>query len=531
MAWWNLRHPVETVRRARLLPPWVRRLDRRTAARINGRHTIIGIDRGYALLSTAANHGVLWFTVAAVLFVSGRRRAAVRGSLSLAAASAVANLVGKQLFGGERPVLETVPLGRRLRTTPTSGSFPSGHSASAAAFAAGVGLESPAIGAALAPLAGAVAYSRLHTGAHWLSDVVGGAGIGLAVAGLGRVLVPAREHGGPGPVGGATVLRDLPASTDGDGVFVVVNTASGHEGDGARIIDVLRRRLPAAVVHDLQDGEDLAAVVASAVAADPPPRILGVSGGDGTVGCVAGVAREAGLPLLVIPGGTFNHFAKAIGAFSPEAALDALASGAGVAVDVAELRVADEPAVTVLNTMSVGLYPELVQRREPIQRRWGKPLATLLSAVAILRSADPVVLSARGARGRAWSLFVGVDRYAPGGSAAPVRRVGVDDGVLDVRILRAGSRPRTRGAAALILGKRSDRVLHALSLWSPRASIDSFTASELHLTVHAGSGGRPPGYAHDGEARRAPATADGAYRVMVTLIPAALTVYSPPPSV
>ncbi|TFV98932.1 diacylglycerol kinase family protein [Leifsonia flava] len=529
MAWWNLRHPIETLRRARVLPPWVRRIDERTAARVNGRHTIRGVDAVYVALSSAANRGVLWFAVAGVLVLLGHRRAAVRGAASLVVASATANLVGKQLFGGARPALDTVPHGRRLRTTPTSGSFPSGHSASAAAFAAGVAVQSPVAGAVIAPLAGAVAYSRLHTGAHWLSDVLGGVGIGLGVAAAGAILVPAHPRNRPGPVGASDAVRDdLPASVAGDGVFVIVNPGSGHRGEGEHILDLLRRRLPAATVHPLAEGEDVASVLRSALDSDTPPRVLGISGGDGTVASVAHLAREADLPLLVIPGGTFNHFAKALGALTPEAALDALATGTGLRVDVGELRVADAEPVTVLNTMSIGLYPEFVQRRERIQKAIGKPLATLVSAVGILNSTEPVELTARGERGRAWSLFVGVDRYEPSGTAAPLRRSGVDDGVLDVRVLRAGSRARTRGAAALILGRRSDSVLHSLSLWSPRRSIAVYSVTELEVEVHGDPGAL--GYAHDGEATDAAAAADGRYTVAMRLIPAALTVYSPQPT-
>ena len=38
-----------------------------------------------------------------------------------------------------------------------------------------------------------------------------------------------------------------------------------------------------------------------------------MGGGDGTVSCAAGIALDAGVPLAVFPGGTFNHFAKDIG--------------------------------------------------------------------------------------------------------------------------------------------------------------------------------------------------------------------------
>ena len=64
--------------------------------------------------------------------------------------------------------------------------------ASAAAFATAVGLESPRLGLALAPLAAAVAYSRVHVGVHWTSDVVAGAALGVGVAALTRRWWPVR---------------------------------------------------------------------------------------------------------------------------------------------------------------------------------------------------------------------------------------------------------------------------------------------------------------------------------------------------
>src|SRR5690606_32009044 len=134
--------------------------------------------------------------------------------------SALANLVGKRIFGGDRPLLKDVPLPRRLKKTPTSGSFPSGHSASAAAFATGAALESRRSGAAVAPLAAAVAYSRLHVGAHWFSDVIGGASLGAAVAVIGQMLVPAHPREEPQP---SAPSVPLPALPDGTGAFILVN--------------------------------------------------------------------------------------------------------------------------------------------------------------------------------------------------------------------------------------------------------------------------------------------------------------------
>jgi len=64
---------------------------------------------------------------------------------------------------------------------PTSTSFPSGHSASAFAFASAVGKEIPAIGGPLRGLAGSVAYSRVHSGVHYPTDVIIGSIVGATI--------------------------------------------------------------------------------------------------------------------------------------------------------------------------------------------------------------------------------------------------------------------------------------------------------------------------------------------------------------
>ncbi|MGB2949521.1 MAG: phosphatase PAP2 family protein [Rhodococcus sp. (in: high G+C Gram-positive bacteria)] len=135
-------------------------------------------------LSKAADHSKLWAASALVLGSrpGATRRGAVRGLLAVAGASAIVNGIFKPLFPRTRPGYDRTPLARRLLSPPASSSFPSGHSASAAAFVTGVALESPRAGAVLAPVAAAVCYSRVHIGVHWPVDVVVGAALGTGIA-------------------------------------------------------------------------------------------------------------------------------------------------------------------------------------------------------------------------------------------------------------------------------------------------------------------------------------------------------------
>ncbi len=514
------------VQRTRILPKWVRRWDAAAARAVNRRHTHPAIDRFWSHMSGFADRGVLWWSIAGVLAVLHRRRASTRGLTSLLIASALTNLIAKRVFGGDRPLLADVPIGRHLPKPPITPSFPSGHSASAAAFAAGVALERPRIGAVLVPAALGVAYSRLHTGAHWLSDVVGGLTLGAGVAGLTALVVPPKpgEPELPPPTG---TDRSLPASQQGEGVFIVVNRLSGSSLVRPDPLRIIAARLPLAEVRVLDDGEDPGSAAREALGRGEPPHVLGVCGGDGTVAAVAHEAIAAGLPLFVVPGGTFNHFARASGAASADLAVDALQRGEGVRVDVGELRFGEEEPITVLNTASVGVYADFVAAREAREARLGKWLAAVVAAVRVLRHAHPVTVVMNGRRAQVWSLYVGIGASDPE-VVAPLQRGTLDGGLLDVRVLHAGS--RARAAASLAFGRRVSVVMRRLRLLPRR--VEAFSTVELEVLVRPRQG-QPPGFAHDGElAVEGPAEASAAYRgpgyrTTVRIVPAVLDVYRP----
>jgi len=143
------------------------------------------LDAPLRRLSGLANNSGLWLAVAAGLFVVGGkrgRRAAVTGVAAIGVNSALVNLPMKFASGRTRPDREGAGVpSQRWVAMPTSTSFPSGHSASAFAFATAVGGEVPALAAPLRALAAAVAYSRVHTGVHYPGDVVVGSMVGTTI--------------------------------------------------------------------------------------------------------------------------------------------------------------------------------------------------------------------------------------------------------------------------------------------------------------------------------------------------------------
>ncbi|SOB89064.1 phosphatase PAP2 family protein [Streptomyces sp. 1331.2] len=150
------------------------------------------LDSALRRLSRAADHSKISLTVAAGLaLVPGRpRQAAVVGVAAVALASVAANLIGKRMVHRRRPDRERarVIVSRQV-PMPESASFPSGHTASATAFATAVSVVLPPAAVPLGALAVAVGYSRVHTGVHYPGDVAAGAVLGFAAAAAALAVV------------------------------------------------------------------------------------------------------------------------------------------------------------------------------------------------------------------------------------------------------------------------------------------------------------------------------------------------------
>lgn len=410
------------------------------------------LDRVLPSLSRAADHSRIWFAAAVVLALAGGRRgqrAALRGVGSIVVTSGLVNQIVKRLVRRPRPRLRRVPAARRLDVQPLTTSFPSGHAASAAAFATGVSSEYPRAGAPLAGLAAAVGYSRTYVGVHYPLDVVVGAATGTAIGLLTRLLwpvLPSEVEEEPS----VTRTLQLPASPDGEGVALVFNREAGSPLTTVDP-DELQKRLPRARIVTVEDGAELPRALAEAA---KDCRVLGVCGGDGSTATAARIALEHDKPLLLVPAGTLNHLGRDLRVESLDDAIGALAAGEAVAIDLGEID-----GRPFINMASFGGYTAMLEARARLQKRIGRWPAHLVAvAVAIFR-AQPLALRLGGDDRRAWMVFIGNCRHEPRGFA-PSWRPRLDDGLLDVRVL-SGEHPLAR--LRLLVSILTGRLTHSVA--------------------------------------------------------------------
>lgn len=139
--------------------------------------------------------------------------------------------------------------------------------------------------------------------------------------------------------------------------YLIINPKSGNGRAINAHVDDLARQQGIQVLMTRKD-VDVETIAREAVAAGAD--VLGVSGGDGSIGAVAKVALEHNLPMVVLPGGTRCHFARDLG-MDPKQIADSLAGFTGVErrVDVGEIN-----GRIFLNNASFGLYADIVDHPE-----------------------------------------------------------------------------------------------------------------------------------------------------------------------
>lgn len=188
-------------------------------------------------------------------------------------------------------------------------------------------------------------------------------------------------------------------------VHVVVPLRPGAD------LDLARSKLSGAFAHCVhpvvwhvprQRGDIVQLASQAAIAARDSAGLLVAAGGDGTINAVAAAAMEAGVPMGVIPMGTFNYFSREQGLeLDPEAAvlqmLQALSAG-----DLRPVQVGFVNQRVFLVNASVGHYPRLLAEREQATRRFGRKrwVATGAAVWSMLRPSA----------GRRWRVLVRTHR-------------------------------------------------------------------------------------------------------------------------
>jgi diacylglycerol kinase family enzyme len=201
---------------------------------------------------------------------------------------------------------------------------------------------------------------------------------------------------------------------------------------------------------------------AEAADAEGADRVV-VAGGDGSIAPVAEIAGRAGVPLAVVPAGTANDFARALGIPDDleEACELALRGERLVSHELG--RVGDRPFV---NVASAGLPPAAAREAHGLKKALG-PLAYAVGAVraGLTAKALDCTLTCDGRevhRGPAWQVTVACSGAFGGGASVEADPA---DGRLDGVAIPAGSRPALAWRA---YGLRSGRVERQAAVTSVR---------------------------------------------------------------
>ena len=140
-------------------------------------------------LGLSGEYGAVWMAIGVTgAAADPGRRSRWLGAALVAPAAIVLNYAVKRTVGRQRPVITDHPA---LAKAPSKLSFPSAHATSSVAAATALGRVEPRARGPLYALAAAICVGRPYLGMHYPSDVLAGAGLGLA---LGKLAPLPRER-------------------------------------------------------------------------------------------------------------------------------------------------------------------------------------------------------------------------------------------------------------------------------------------------------------------------------------------------
>ena len=250
---------------------------------------------------------------------------------------------------------------------------------------------------------------------------------------------------------------DEPAAPRPTHPVLLMNLRSGGgKAERFHLVERCRERGIEPVV--LTPGVDLRELAEDAVRRGAD--VIGMAGGDGSQALVASVASQHGLPFVVVPAGTRNHFALDLGVDREDVvgALDAFEDGVDRVIDLAEVN-----GRVFVNNASMGVYAHVVQApeyRDAKKQTAASMLPDLLGPDAIPLDLRFVLPSGE-ERPTANLLLVSNNRYQLTQLRGAGMRPRIDRGELGSCVTQSSRRGRC-GAPCCPRGRRADRTLLGL---------------------------------------------------------------------
>jgi undecaprenyl-diphosphatase len=157
----------------------LQRLDRRVLRLLRTRGHAPAAEGAMKGLGMSGEWGAVWVAIGlAAAAVDGEQRSRWLRAAPVAPAAVGLNYLVKVAVRRDRPRLRRLP---PLASAPSELSFPSAHATASFAAATAMGRVRPGARLPLYALAGAICLTRPYLGMHYPSDVLAGAGLGLAI--------------------------------------------------------------------------------------------------------------------------------------------------------------------------------------------------------------------------------------------------------------------------------------------------------------------------------------------------------------
>lgn len=208
--------------------------------------------------------------------------------------------------------------------------------------------------------------------------------------------------------------------------YLIINPKSGGgRATKARLSEHAQKLGITTIV--LSKGDNIEALARKAV--KDGADVLGVSGGDGSIGAVAKVAIEQDLPIVVLAGGTRCHFARDLG-LNPKEIVDGLAGFVGTE---RKIDVGDINGRIFLNNASFGLYADIVDNPDYRDNKIAVSRAVLQDILAGKKPGYPLKFRhGKKSFSSVVQILVGVNRYKTVQLLELGARDQLDKGVLQV---------------------------------------------------------------------------------------------------